>query len=161
MTFLLGWTTRPSVAVEKMRDSERRTESTRQRGLSTRQRGGVTKERLPRDVREKRRDVGRRKLANFFDTPGQSYRRYSRIFWTEKTAYKLTVGVTDVKVMTRHVCRDSTWYMTPQRKKHPRRWMFSWASAATASRNVAATTWTKITAASRMQNKNVAITRLC
>ena len=47
-----------SVAVEKMRDSERRTESTRQRGLSTRQRGGVTKERLPRDVREKRRDVG-------------------------------------------------------------------------------------------------------
>ena len=55
-----------------MRDSERRTESTRQRGLSTRQRGGVTEERLPRDVREKRRDVGRRKLANFFDTTGQS-----------------------------------------------------------------------------------------
>ena len=60
-----------------------------------------------------------------------------------KTAYKLTVGVTDVKAKTRHVCRDSTWYMTPQRKKHPRRWMFSWALAATASRNVAATTWTK------------------
>ena len=44
------------------------------------------------------------------------YRRYSRIFWTEKTAYKLTVGVTDVKAKTRHVCRDSTWYMTPQRR---------------------------------------------
>ena len=102
MTFLLEWTTRQRGG-GKMRDSERRTESTRQRGLSTRQRGGVTK-------RDSRETFGRN-VGTLDEESWRTSSTYSRIFWT----YKLTVGVTDVKAKTRHVCRDSTWYMTPQR----------------------------------------------
>ena len=152
-----------SVAVEKMRDSERRTESTRQRGLSTRQRGQYLK-------RESRETFGR----NVGTLDEESWRTSStRLGKVQKVLEDLLDGEDSLQAHCRcdrregkdetrlprqHVVHDAaTWSWTNIQDVGCSAGLWPRPQAETSPQRHGQ----KNTAESRLQNKNVAITRLC